>query len=237
MIALAARPYERKGGRRGYRNGRKTRTVTGPTGPLPLTLPRATIFRPGGAHEWQSTIVPRYAAPGQGSERRCRRDLPRGNEHAADPWGLGAAPQRRPALQERRVAGGGDVAREPADLDDPVAGGRRRDRPLPGRDRLARPQRRPRRQLASAGRRRRPARRPQTTPGARMLRRGIGRGLARVCRGPGRARAGRAPALHHRRQSRAAAGSRGDLAHRPRAALLRALSRGAGYAERRPPWA
>jgi transposase-like protein len=60
-IALAARPYERKGGRRGYRNGRKTRTVTGPTGPLPLTLPRATIFRPGGAHEWQSTIVPRYA--------------------------------------------------------------------------------------------------------------------------------------------------------------------------------
>jgi transposase-like protein len=61
MIALAARPYERKGGRRGYRNGRKTRTVTGPTGPLPLTLPRATIFRPGGAHEWQSTIVPRYA--------------------------------------------------------------------------------------------------------------------------------------------------------------------------------
>jgi putative transposase len=60
-IALAARPYERNGERRGYRNGRKARTVTGPTGPLPLTLPRATMFGSAGAREWQSTIVPRYA--------------------------------------------------------------------------------------------------------------------------------------------------------------------------------
>ncbi len=60
-IALAAQPYERNGERRGYRNGRKTRTVTGPTGPLPLTLPRAIVFGPGGAREWRSTIVPRYA--------------------------------------------------------------------------------------------------------------------------------------------------------------------------------
>ena len=59
--ALAARPYERSGGRRGYRNGRKARTVTGPTGPLPMTLPRATVFAPAGAREWQSAIVPRYA--------------------------------------------------------------------------------------------------------------------------------------------------------------------------------
>jgi putative transposase len=61
VIALAARPYERNGGRRGYRNGRKTRTVAGPTGPLPLTLPRAAVFGPAGAREWRSTIVPRYA--------------------------------------------------------------------------------------------------------------------------------------------------------------------------------
>src|SRR3972149_6510667 len=44
--------------RRGYRNGVKTRTLTGPTGPLALTLPRATLGAPGG--EWRSTIVPRY---------------------------------------------------------------------------------------------------------------------------------------------------------------------------------
>lgn len=59
--ALAARPYERVGTRRGYRNGRKMRTVTGPTGPVALTLPRATVVGPTGRREWQSGIAPRYA--------------------------------------------------------------------------------------------------------------------------------------------------------------------------------
>jgi putative transposase len=59
--ALAVRPYERSGARRGYRNGQKARTVTGATGPLALTLPRATLFGAAGPREWQSTIVPRYA--------------------------------------------------------------------------------------------------------------------------------------------------------------------------------
>lgn len=40
--ALGAQLYERSGGRRGYRNGTKPGTLTGPTGPLPLTVPRAT---------------------------------------------------------------------------------------------------------------------------------------------------------------------------------------------------
>jgi transposase-like protein len=59
--ALAARPYERNATRRGYRNGWKARMLAGPTGLLPLTLPRATIVGPAGAHEWRSAIVPRYA--------------------------------------------------------------------------------------------------------------------------------------------------------------------------------
>lgn len=63
--ALGADRYERQGGRRGYRNGTKPRTLTGPTGRLELTLPRATLRAPGGATEWRSTIVPRY-------ERRAR---------------------------------------------------------------------------------------------------------------------------------------------------------------------
>jgi len=46
--------------RRGYRNGVKVRTLTGPTGPLALTLPRATLAAPGRGQEWASTIVPRY---------------------------------------------------------------------------------------------------------------------------------------------------------------------------------
>lgn len=62
-VALGAGRYERQGGRRGYRNGLKTRTLSGPTGPLALTLPRATLapLAPTGrGREWASTIVPRY---------------------------------------------------------------------------------------------------------------------------------------------------------------------------------
>jgi putative transposase len=57
-IALGAGRYERREDRRGYRNGARARTLTGPTGPLALTLPRATVGATG--REWRSTIVPRY---------------------------------------------------------------------------------------------------------------------------------------------------------------------------------
>src|SRR2546428_10877240 len=59
-IALGAGRYERHDGRRGYRNGLKTRTLTGPTGPLALTLPRATLGAPG--PEWCSPVGPPYQA-------------------------------------------------------------------------------------------------------------------------------------------------------------------------------
>ncbi len=36
--ALGARSYERREGRRGYRNGTKARAVTGPSGPVALNL-------------------------------------------------------------------------------------------------------------------------------------------------------------------------------------------------------
>ena len=60
LTALGAMPYERNGSRLGYRNGTRERTLTGPTGPVALALPRATLFRGAGAKEWTSTIVPRY---------------------------------------------------------------------------------------------------------------------------------------------------------------------------------
>lgn len=59
-MALGAGPYERGGGRRGYRNGTKSRTLTGPTGPLALTVPRARLFTPAGPSEWVSALLPRY---------------------------------------------------------------------------------------------------------------------------------------------------------------------------------
>jgi putative transposase len=58
--ALGTSPYERSEVRRGYRNGIRERTLTGPTGPVALALPRATLFSGAGAKEWTSTIVPRY---------------------------------------------------------------------------------------------------------------------------------------------------------------------------------
>src|SRR2546425_2110551 len=42
------------------RNGNRERALTGPTGPVALALPRATLFRGAGVKEWTSTIVPRY---------------------------------------------------------------------------------------------------------------------------------------------------------------------------------
>ena len=58
--ALGAIRYARCDGRCGYRNGTRPRTLTGPTGPLALTLPRATLVTPTGRREWTSTLLPRY---------------------------------------------------------------------------------------------------------------------------------------------------------------------------------
>jgi len=57
---LGVELYERSDARRGERNGVKTRTLTGPTGPLELRLPRARLFTPTGEQEWASKLVPRY---------------------------------------------------------------------------------------------------------------------------------------------------------------------------------
>ncbi len=57
---LGAGRYERRDSRQGYRNGTKTRTLSGPTGALALSLPRATVTTSTGRQEWRSTLVPRY---------------------------------------------------------------------------------------------------------------------------------------------------------------------------------
>src|SRR5712692_1645478 len=56
---LGAGRYERRDSRQGYRNGTKTRTLSGPTGAMALTLPRATVETGTGRTEWTSTVVPR----------------------------------------------------------------------------------------------------------------------------------------------------------------------------------
>jgi putative transposase len=58
--ALGVRAYQRGDGRCGYRNGTKPRTLTGPTGPLALGIPRARLFTGTGEREWTSALLPRY---------------------------------------------------------------------------------------------------------------------------------------------------------------------------------
>jgi transposase-like protein len=58
--ALGVRAYQRGDGRCGYRNGTKPRTLTGPTGPLALAIPRARLFTGTGEREWTSALLPRY---------------------------------------------------------------------------------------------------------------------------------------------------------------------------------
>ena len=85
-VALGVRSYERHEARRGYRNGMKSRTLTGPSGPLALTVPRATLF---GGREWTSALLPRY-----------QRRLPEVNEAIAATYLAGGNTRRiRGALQ------------------------------------------------------------------------------------------------------------------------------------------
>src|SRR5438477_11175571 len=59
---------ERDEVRRGYRNGIREWTLTGPTGPVALALPRATLFRGAGT---------RYSRPRPSRRARCRASSPR----------------------------------------------------------------------------------------------------------------------------------------------------------------
>jgi len=63
--AIGAGVYERGEGRRGYRNGHRERTLSGPTGPAALTVPRATLFTEGGygLRDLQPANHPARAAP------------------------------------------------------------------------------------------------------------------------------------------------------------------------------
>jgi transposase-like protein len=68
--ALGAVRYARDIGRAGHRNGHRLRDLTGPTGPLALTLPRATLFTATGARNG-----PRRSCPG--TSAGCARSMRR----------------------------------------------------------------------------------------------------------------------------------------------------------------
>ncbi|SRR5712691_920374 len=57
---LAALPYERKGERRGYRNGKRERWISTGLGATAISLPRARLTGGGEEKEWQSVLMERY---------------------------------------------------------------------------------------------------------------------------------------------------------------------------------
>ena len=57
---LAVLPYERKGERRGYRNGKRERWVSTGLGATVIELPRARLGQGEQEKEWQSRFIERY---------------------------------------------------------------------------------------------------------------------------------------------------------------------------------
>jgi transposase-like protein len=57
---LAVLPYERKGARRGYRNGKRERWVSTGLGATVIELPRARLGEGEQEKEWQSRLIERY---------------------------------------------------------------------------------------------------------------------------------------------------------------------------------
>ena len=57
---LAVLPYERKGERRGYRNGKRERWISTGLGATAIELPRARLSEGGEEKEWQSRLIERY---------------------------------------------------------------------------------------------------------------------------------------------------------------------------------
>jgi transposase-like protein len=57
---LGAGSYERRVGRRGYRNGKRLRAISTGLGATVIELPRARITEGGGDREWRSGLIERY---------------------------------------------------------------------------------------------------------------------------------------------------------------------------------
>lgn len=66
---LAARSYERSEDRRGYRNGKRERSISTGLGATVIELPRARIREGGGEKEWQSRLIGRYQRRGASVDR------------------------------------------------------------------------------------------------------------------------------------------------------------------------
>jgi hypothetical protein len=192
--ALGARSYERSEVRRGYRNGTKTRTLTGPSGPVALTVPRATLF---GATEWTSKILPRYQRRLRAVNEAIVATYLAGGQHPPDSQCAPTPAQGRAPVEERGLARRRHAEDGLSGLADALAGRRGCRVPLPRRLRAARPQRRKGGERPGSRRGRGAVRREQTPADLGAVRRRVGGSVERVSRRSGGAQPARSGALHH----------------------------------------
>ena len=69
---LAAMPYERSGARRGYRNGKRERSMSTGLGQTVIELPRARLKQGDEEKEWQSRLIERYQRRARSVDREER---------------------------------------------------------------------------------------------------------------------------------------------------------------------
>jgi hypothetical protein len=102
MMALGVGRYERHDARRGYRNGIKTRTLTGPPGAAGA---HAAPRHGGAGPRMALDDCAALSAPDACGERGGDRDVLGGGEPAADPRRAAPAAQGGAAFQERGLPG------------------------------------------------------------------------------------------------------------------------------------
>src|SRR2546430_9489423 len=90
--------YERSEARRGHRNGSKTRTLTGPTGPLELTLPRAALLRRAGHASGRRSWCRAISGGARRGTRRWRARTSLAPTRRAARVRCGHRSERRPSL-------------------------------------------------------------------------------------------------------------------------------------------
>ena len=59
LAAAPGRARSERGGTSGHRHGHRVRPLTGPFGPVEISVPRARLR--GAEREWRSAVLPRYA--------------------------------------------------------------------------------------------------------------------------------------------------------------------------------
>ena len=104
---LAAGSYERSEGRRGYRNGKRQRSISTGLGATVIELPRARISAGERDKEWRSGLIERYQRRASSVDRALSGLLFKRGERAKDQGGAFNASTWHAVIEERDLKVGG----------------------------------------------------------------------------------------------------------------------------------